>query len=78
MPMWTEPEVGGEWYIPLRLKPETRTKIDDETTAYYGLDDEYHEAVMTGFSHPATATDVETGEIVRLVYYCGEWSQVKS
>jgi len=79
MPEWTEPEDGSEQYVPLRSEPETRTKIqDDEIESYYGFDDLYHSAVITGFSHPATATDVETGETVTLAYYCGEWIQVKS
>jgi len=56
----------------------TETETDVETDVYYGLDDMYHSAVITGFSQPATATDVDTGEVVMLAYYCGEWTQVKS
>jgi len=50
---------------------------ETQTDAYYGLDSHWHSAVITGFSEPATATDVDTGEVVILAYYCGEWTQVR-
>jgi len=49
--------------------------MSEDEVVYYGLDDMYHSAVMTGFAVPATGTDIDTGETVLLVNHCGEWTQ---